>query len=293
MVSPGAAVAQDLPAVDNGSDYSSVKVPSLRSEESSSSYTKRTSLFEPDVPTTREEVSRIVESMRKNYLKALEAKIEEQPTKPRRPRRSKLRSSYTNAAVPASSGAVKTSKGGRQSWHAATAHVTTKQEKPSKKQTGSAPKMPREPKNSSVRSASSSSGLNRRPQLYRADSTTLGSFFGAKKGNQTVMIPTARAVKDFRPAQSRNGRPLTHDIASPRSSSETIAPEIDDFDIFYQDLTRDLAPTSKNKSGKSSLPAIYVQHNLKEKTQARPGNAAPPPPNIDSTPHKRSGIAVF
>jgi hypothetical protein len=289
LVSPRGSVAHDLPFVDNSSDYSSVKVPSLlSSEESSSSYTKRTSLYEADVPTTREEVSRIVENMRKNYLKALEAKVEEKP-KTKRPKKSKLRASYTHTSVPAAPTGPKSSKAGRQSWHASTTQTTPKQEKQPKKRAISKPKAPRDSTIGPLKTTASKSSLKTKSQLHRADSTTLGSFFGSKKGDQNSPSParTPKAPKVGRlasVAQVDNVRPPS---ASSQSSGN-LAPEIDDFDIFYQDLARDSGPTANNI--KPSIPAIYVPHN--KEIAAGPPEAAPPPPNIDSTPRKRPGLAA-
>jgi hypothetical protein len=293
--SPRGSILQELPLVDNASEYSSHKVPSLlSSEESSSSYTKRTSLFEAEVPTTREEVSRIVENMRKNYLKALEAKAEEKP-KTKRPKKSRQRASYTHTSVPAASAPVKSAKGASQSWHASTVpNNAPKQEKQTKRRPNSKSKNPRDSTMSSVKTTASKSSLKTKPPLHRADSTTLGSFFGSKKDHPRTPSP-ARTFKASRPEQSpKTGQ--THDVRPPTTepattsaaSADNIAPEIDDFDIFYQDLTRDINPTPSNL--KPAIPAIVVRHN--EGLPAGPGDSAPPPPDIDWTPRSRGVLTA-
>ncbi len=292
--SPRGSVAQDLPLVDNGSDYSSVQVPSLlSSEESSSSHTRRTSLFEADVPTTREEVSRIVENMRKNYLKALEAKAEEKP-KPKQIRKSKLRASYTHTSVATTPGAQRSSKAGRQSWHASTLQSIPKQEKQSRKRAGSRPKTPRDLTTGPLKTTASKSSLKTKPQLHRADSTTLGSFFGHKREEQSTPSPArtltaSKPGKSGRSTPSNDARPLSNDSELSRSSADEIAPEIDDFDIFYQDLARDSGPASNNV--KPAIPATSVPHN--EQMLAEADDAAPAPPNIDWTSRQRSLIAAL
>jgi hypothetical protein len=287
-----ASVAQEVPIVDNGSDYSSVKVPSLlSSEESSSSYTKRTSLFEADVPTTREEVSRIVENMRKNYLKALEAKSEEK-AKAKRPKKAKQRASYAHTAAPGTLAPSKFSKAGRQSWHVTTVPGTTKQEKQSRKRATPKPKTPRESTIAPLKSATSKSSLKMKPPLHRADSTTLGSFFVAKKEEQTPPSP-ARTLKGpmaeklHQVAQVDETRPPSNESAASKVSADNVAPEIDDFDIFYQDLAQEFSPTPSNI--KPALSEIHVPYE--EEIFAKFDDVAPPPPDIDWTPRKR-GILI-
>ena len=290
LPSPRGSVAQDLPFVDTASDYSSVKVPSLlSSEESSSSYTKRTSLFETDVPTTREEVSRIVESMRKNYLHALE-KVEEKP-KVKRPKKTKQRASYAHTSSAATSAPPRFSKGGRQSWHANTVPSTSTQEKQSKRGSSSKPKTTRDSNIAPLRTAGSKSSMKVKPPLHRADSTTLGSFFGSKREDQYPPSPerTPKASKPYRTGQANDARPPSNDSASSRTSSDNVAPEIDDFDIFYQDLARDSDPRSGN--GKPAIPTLYVPHIVE--LPAGRDSAAPPPPNIDWTPRKRTLVPAL
>ncbi|KAF7509640.1 hypothetical protein GJ744_007678 [Endocarpon pusillum] len=285
LPSPRGSVAQEPPLVDTASDYSSIKVPSLMSsEESSSSYTKRTSLFEADVPTTREEVSRIVESMRKNYLHALE-KVEEKP-KVKRPKKTKQRASYTHTSSAAMSAPARFPKGGRQSWHANTVPSTSAPEKQSKRGTNSKPKTRRDSNIAPLRTAGSKSSVKAKPALHRADSTTLGSFFGSKREDQYPPSPerTPKASKPSRTGQIDDGRPASNDSASSRTSSDNVAPEIDDFDIFYQDLARDSDPKSGN--GKPAIPTLYVPRVVE--LPAGHDSAAPPPPNIDWAPRKRT-----
>ncbi|ERF72440.1 hypothetical protein EPUS_06069 [Endocarpon pusillum Z07020] len=285
LPSPRGSVTQELPFVDTASDYSSVKVPSLlSSEESSSSYTKRTSLFEADVPTTREEVSRIVESMRKNYLHALE-KVEEKP-KAKRPKKTKQRASYTHTSSAAMSAPARFPKGGRQSWHANTAPSTSAAEKQSKKGSNSKPKTTRDSNIAPLRTVVSKSSMKAKPPLHRADSTTLGSFFGSKREDQYPPSPerTPKASKPCRTGHIDEARPASNDSASSRTSSDNVAPEIDDFDIFYQDLARDSDPRSGN--GKPAISTLHVPRTVE--LPAGRDTAAPPPPNIDWTPRKRT-----
>jgi len=288
---PGALAAQESPSIDNSSDYSSVNVPSLlASEESSSSYTKRTSLFEADVPTTREEVSRIVENMRKNYLKALE-KTEEKP-KVKRPKKSKQRASYAHTwkgGTPAPPGVL---KGARQSWHPSTGPGTVPAEKQSKKRSSSRTKTTRESTAGSLTPTASKSSSRSKPQLHRADSTTLGSFFGSRRQSQNPPSP-ARTLKAPFPeksnsmAQVDNDRPRSTHSASSRTSSDNVAPEIDDFDIFYQDLARE--PGQAPGNAKPAIPATEMDiPDDKEIAVVLRNEIALPPPNIDWTPRKHA-----
>jgi hypothetical protein len=291
LKAPGALAAQESPLVDNSSDYSSVNVPSLlASEESSSSYTKRTSLFEADVPTTREEVSRIVENMRKNYLKALE-KTEEKP-KMKRPRKSKQRASYAHTSKAGTPAPPGVSKGGRQSWHPSTAPGTVPAEKQSKKRSSSRTKATRESTAGSQTPTASKSSSRSKPQLHRADSTTLGSFFGSRRQSQNPPSP-ARTLKAPFPeksnsmAQVDNDRPRSTASASSRTSSDNVAPEIDDFDIFYQDLAREPGPAPGN--AKPAIPATDMDIPVdKEVAVVLRDEIASPPPNIDWTPRKHA-----
>jgi hypothetical protein len=291
--SPRGSIAPEVPFADNGSDYSSVKVPSLlSSEESSSSYTRRTSLFESDIPTTRDEVSRIVENMRRNYLKALESQPEEKP-KVRRPRKTKQRASYTQTPGGPPSAPSKNSKPGRQSWHASTVPTTPKQGKQPRKEANSRTKTPRQAIGP-LKTTASKSSLTSKPQLHRADSNTLGSFLASRRGDRGSPSP-ARTLKPLKPgrlptmAQNDDFRPPTTESASSRSSSDNIAPEIDDFDIFYQDLALEFGPLPNNV--KPALPALYDPNAQEIPTEA--DDAAPPPPNIDCTPRQHPLLAVI
>ncbi len=289
--SPRGSIAQELHFVDTASDYSSVKVPSLlSSEESSSSYTKRTSLFETDVPTTREEVSRIVESMRKNYLHALE-KVEEKP-KVKRPKKINQRSSYAHTPTAAMSAPQRVSKGGRRSWDVSTGTNISTQEKPSKKVSSTKPKIARGSNPVPLRTAGSKSNMKVKAPLHRADSTTLGSFLGSKTEEDYPPSPQrtpTKASESYRRGQIDDVRPPFDDTASSRTSSDNLTPEIDDLDIFYQDLARDPDPTSGNS--KPAIPTIYVPH-VKE-LPTRRDDTAPPPPNIDWTSRKRILLPVL
>lgn len=133
-----------------------------------------------------------------------------------------------------------------------------------------------------------------KPQLYRADSTTLGSYFGHKKGQQRSPYP-ASTVKALR-AENKQGvgdtegaRPPTKELALPNSAVDNIAPEIDDMDIFYQDLAQGLA-LGASGNDKPAVSAICVPGN--EQTLVGPDDAAPPPPDIDCIPRQRPALST-
>lgn len=296
LKSPRGSDLRQIPSVDSVSEYSSNRVPSLlASEESSSSCTKRTSLLEADVPTTREEVSRIVETMRKNYLKALEARAEQKP-KAKRQKKSKQRASYTHGVVAAPSALSKSAKEARQSWQASTVPNAPRQEKQTKRRTSSKSTDSRDSMMHSLKATTSKSTLKSKPSLQRADSTTLGTFFGSKRDHPRTPSPTrtlngAKAERSERSAgmsQVDDRRPPTTESASSVSLADNIAPEIEDFDIFYQDLTRDV--NAKPSHVKPSIPGLLVRHQ--EQMRPRSGDGAPPPPDIDWAPHSRGVLTV-
>lgn len=292
--SPRGSFTRELPFADTGSEYSSVKVPSvLSSEESSSSYTKRTSLFENDIPTTREEVSRIVENMRKTYLKAFESTAAQKP-KAKRAKKPKQRTSYPHTKGAAASAPPNSSKAGRQSWHPTTNPETSNQERSTRKGASSQAKIPRDSATVIMKATPSMSSLKMKPQLHRADSTTLGSFFGSRKEGRNSPSPaqTLKASKADRSpetGQPEDPQSPTHVSKSSESSLDNnIGPDVDDFDIFYQDLALDFSPVPSNV--KPAIPAMYVPYDDDGKM---PHDAAPPPPNIDSTPRKHSAITAL
>ena len=165
--------ARDSGAFDDASDYSSQKPSSIMSSEgSSSSYTKRTSLYDPELPTTREDVRRVVESMRSNYLQAIEstAKATEKTKAKRKPR---VRTSLPNASAASSSQPLaKPQKAARQSWHGSNAQVTAKADKKKAKI------KPGTDRTASpvLKTSTSKSSLKSKASLQRADSLTLGAL---------------------------------------------------------------------------------------------------------------------
>jgi hypothetical protein len=279
---------------DIGSEDDSAEVPSLLSSEGASSFhTKRSSTSDVDVPTTREEVSRMVEDIRKNYLKALETKAMEK-AKTRRPKKSRQRASYAHANISALPSHPATYATGRQSWHASTMSNTRMQEKRTRKQSGARPRTSRESTAPSINSSVSMSSLKDNSQLSRADSTTLGSFFVAKKGHRSSSArstafpssPLAKTFPDMGPVDQN--RPILSDFTSSASSSEEMLPEIDDFDIFYQDLTQGLG-SSPGSIGPTT-PIIYVPDGHDD-LEGGPEGAAPSP-SIHWTPQKRPVVAT-
>ena len=161
---------------DDGSDYSSLKPASIMSsEESSSSFTKRTSVYEPDLPTTREDVRRIVDSMRSNYLKAIETKTaEDAKAKSKKKKKSKAWASLPNAPVPAmeqSFPPFKTTKAGRQSWSGAQVPAKKTSKRTLSAKQPSAFTLP-----AVLRPQPSKTSMKSGHSLQRADSLTLGAL---------------------------------------------------------------------------------------------------------------------
>jgi hypothetical protein len=167
------SLTRDSGAFDNVSEYSSQKPSSIMSSEgSSSSHTKRTSLYEPELSATREDVRIMVESMRSNYLKAIESttKVAEKTKTKRKPR---ARKSLPNAATAGSSPSpVEPPKTTRQSWHSSNGQITTKAEKKKAKTKLPAAQTP----SPMLKASASKSSLKSRASLQRADSLTLGAL---------------------------------------------------------------------------------------------------------------------
>jgi hypothetical protein len=164
---------RDSSTFDDASDYSSQKPSSIMSSEgSSSSYTKRTSLYETDLRTTREDVRRVVENMRSNYLKAIEstARVTEKAKTKRKPR---VRASLPNAPATGSSpSSMKSPQAARQSWHGSNDQVTAKTDKKKPKTKPAAARTP----SPMLKSSTSRSSLKSKASLQRADSLTLGAL---------------------------------------------------------------------------------------------------------------------
>ena len=165
--------ARDSNTFDDASDYSSQKPSSIMSSEgSSSSYTKRTSLYEPEHRTTREDVRRVVESMRSNYLRAIESTtiVTDKAKKKRKP---KVRASLPNAsAADPPLPSMRPPKAARQSWHASNTQVTSKADKKLPKTKPAAACTP----SPMLKTSTSKSSLKSKKSLQRADSLTLGAL---------------------------------------------------------------------------------------------------------------------
>lgn len=102
---------------DEASDSSSNRRDSiLCSEASSTAYTARTSIHE-DVSNTREEVHRLVDHLRSNYLKAIEEKTGEISAVAPQPTLRKTSAPSKNVRKRKSSAASKSKGSQRQSWH--------------------------------------------------------------------------------------------------------------------------------------------------------------------------------
>lgn len=65
---------KDTSSTEEYSDYASTVRSSITSDGFPTSHAVRISGFEPDLPTTREDVRKVVEDMRSTYLRAIEAK---------------------------------------------------------------------------------------------------------------------------------------------------------------------------------------------------------------------------
>jgi hypothetical protein len=166
------SLARDSGTFDDVSIYSRKPSSIMSSECSSSSYTKRTSLFEPELLTTREDVRVMVENMRSNYLKAIESTTKV-ADKPKTKRKSKARKSMPNTATAGSTPSlVEPSKATRQSWHGGNGQTTAKAEKKKAKTKPPATGTP-SPK---LKASTSKSSLKSKASLQRADSLTLGAL---------------------------------------------------------------------------------------------------------------------
>lgn len=194
------SLVRDSSAFDDVSDYSSQKPSSIMSSEgSSSSHTKRTSLYDPELSTTREDVRIMVESMRSNYLKAIESttRVIDKPKPKRKPR---ARKSLPNASTAGSSPSlVEPPKTTRQSWHGSNGQVTAKAEKKKSKT-----KLPAaQTASPMLKTSTSKSSLKSKPSLQRADSLTLGALLPHPRSSYKV------AKSGGSPAD-QTGRPAQH-----------------------------------------------------------------------------------
>lgn len=269
-------------SVDNVSNHSSLEVPSLVSEESLSSQNKDTSLSDTEAPTTREEVSKIVETMRKNYLTALEANVIEVKSVKRVSKHVK-RASCGNASSTSAPAQSKT--GGRQSWHgspAPAAQPADKSSKPKSTRTKPARESNTTP---GAHRANSSKSISRNKALHRADSTTLGTTqiprqdVPAMPANaaklKTFHIKKSNPTNRLSPVPPPTPPPMAIEQAMIRRTADHV-PDIDDLDIFYQDLAKDMLPTP----GKPK-PRPTVWDSDSGFASADGSDSAPAPPDID------------
>lgn len=207
------SIIRESSIFDDASDYSSQKPSSIMSSEcSSSSYTKQTSLYEPDLITTREDVRRVVENMRSNYLKAIESTTRA-TDKAKTKRKPRARASLPNAsATGACPSARKPPKVPRQTWHGSNAQVTPKGErrKAKAKPATARPPSPR------LKASTSRSSVKSRASVQRADSLTLG-----------ILVPKVPSLeKGGRSESSLGGQTYSPGQHAPSSSFTSGAPEI-------------------------------------------------------------------
>jgi hypothetical protein len=263
---------KDNSSTEENSDYASTVRSSVTSDVFTPSHTLRTSGFEPDLPTTREDVRKVVEDMRSTYLRAIEAKGNES-TRSKKVKKRRERASSSAAGHVPSKFLSKTQRPTRQSWHpsntpAAASPAISMERREQKRQTETFQTIETSPTRS----------------LQRADSMTLGSLMQTTPERES----NKRAVKSSRshnsPQTPRAMLESPADLVMQHHASyydehevlePEVAPEIDDFDIFYQDLYP--PPTA---SSMSSLPA-------KKHTSLRYDATAPAPPNIEWTPRRR------
>lgn len=263
---------KDTSSTEENSDYASTVRSSVTSDGFPTSHAIRTSGFEPDLPTTREDVRKVVEDMRSTYLQAIEAKGNES-TRTKKVKKRKERASYSAAGHVPSKSLSKTKRPTRQSWHPSNTPAA-----PSPTIRMEAREQRRQPETFQTIESSPTRSLQ------RADSMTLGSLMQntpekasnkrPPKPSQPYDLPqTPRAMLES-PAdlivQHQAPYHNEHEVLEPE-----VAPEIDDFDIFYQDLYP--PPTA---SSMSSLPA-------QKHTSLQYDSASPAPPNIEWTPRRQ------
>lgn len=189
---------------EDASDYSSQKPSSIMSSEgSSSSYTKRTSVYEPDLMTTREDVRRIVENMRSNYLRAIESKAratEEAKTKHQPRVRASLPTPPAGAASTPSKQPPKTA---RQSWHGNNIQEPAKADRKRAKTKPAGVRLP----SPMLKTSASRSSARPKASLQRADSLTLGVL--------VPMIPSPeKAATSESPVAGHICLPAPHALSS-------------------------------------------------------------------------------
>ena len=272
------------------SEHSSHRNPSILSiEESSSSYTQRTSLNDPEMPTTREDLRRIVQDMRTTYLQAIETRAaEKERAAVKKKRKVKARSSLTNLKVGSAS---KGEKKPRTSWHAlATTSDSADSKKPTKKKKAKKPVV--DTMMTQLNSSSSKSSL-KSTGVQRADSLTLGTIVPdvpkiaeKNKAKSTSRQPSSspgksnEAAEDVPPDHDSEARPGTNDTQT--SNDPNLAPDIDNQDIFY--------PSDRHLPATASIPRVILATQATSTYQA--DDAAPPPPSILWAPRKATAVAA-
>jgi hypothetical protein len=266
---------KDTSSTEENSDYASTVRSSITSDGFPTSHAVRISGFEPDLPTTREDVRKVVEDMRSTYLRAIEAKGSES-SRSKKVKKRRERASYSAAGHVPSKSLSKTHRPTRQSWH------------PSNTPAAPSPaiSMERREQWTQPKNFQTIENSPTRP-LQRADSMTLGSLMqstprkeSSKKTSNSAKFydspPTPKATIES-PADLIVQHQATyyneHDVSEPE-----IAPDIDDFDIFYQDLYGP-PPTA------SSMPSLPTRKHTS--LQYPEPAAAPPPPDIEWAPRRR------
>lgn len=195
---------------DDASDYSSQKPSSIMSEGSSSSYTKRTSFNEPDLLTTREDVRRVVENMRSNYLKAIESKApatdKAKPKKKPRVRKSLPNDPAADSCPPS----TKPAMAGRQTWHGNHVQGAAKPDRKKAKAKPAAAGTSSQMLNTST----SKSSLKSKSSVQRADSLTLGALLPepplpekVAKSRSSPGDQTPKSLQHARPRPFERERP--------------------------------------------------------------------------------------
>ena len=234
--------------------------------------------------------------MRSNYLQAIESKAAES-VRLKTGRRTKQRASFSHTTTAGRiSPPPKSMKPGRQSWHPSNTTVVTKAGKRKSKST------PVVPKNNSFgpKSSPTKSRAKSNSSLHRADSLTLGALVPpASSYAKKVDSESSRTLPSPMPSQDPSKIPsqppdspsldhaqrMRHSETEPALSGSDVPPEIEAYDIFYQDL----CPPSANPTSISSVPDSMP---LPRDQPEEPNDAAPPPPDITWTPRKRTTIAM-
>lgn len=235
--------------LDHSDSSSNIRYSLLSSSGASSSFTARTSIAEEST-TTREDVRRIVDDMRMNYLNALEAHtppLQPLPDLPsQRPRSKKTRSLVSSTSVESGLRSVNRQSGSRtKSWQST---ASSQQSVTPRTSTSSPPTRHQNKRKSSgtsrrvsgppVAGISSLPAIEASPAkstpdarqkredtgLKRADSTTLGSMekmltiIGDKKPNATIHTHTTPSPSTFVPSDAELRTTSLPNVAASSSS---------------------------------------------------------------------------